>query len=173
MLFSLQQFVYCYWQQNKKKEIFDIFDVISTLLWRIDQDIINIPTHEQINQYLQDSKNSIKRICVQQNCLIIIPNYLILGLMPFRIKSIIPLSSIEDFSIDKETLFIIDNKGTFSFTFDSNKRANDWANEIESLITTKQTICSICNESNMLKRIKSCNTCKRIVCVLCECTHNN
>lgn len=165
--------MYCYWHHNKDKHILEILEIISCLLCRFDKMIIQAPTHEEVNSYLQDSKNtSIKRICLQQNALILIPNYLILATMPFKVKSITPFAAIQDIYTQNETLIISSEGDSLTFNFDTNKRATDWMREIESLILPKSYVCSQCGEANLLKRIVNCAVCSKRICVLCECRHN-
>ena len=173
LLFDLQKFVYSYWSIQKSSKFYEILDIISSLQWKLDKSIFIIPNHEDMNNFLQDPKNvPIKKISFEQSSLVLVPNFVVIASLPFKIKNIIPISFVLHVYVFDETLVIKTRLGSFLFTFNSNKKAVEWMFEVENLIILESNVCTICRDSNLLKRIKPCQVCRKRICVLCKCNHS-
>ena len=126
-----------------------------------------------MNNFLQDPKNvPIKKISFEQSSLVLVPNFVVIASLPIKIKNIIPISFVLHVYVFDETLVIKTRLGSFLFTFNSNKKAVEWMFEVENLIILESNVCTICRDSNLLKRIKPCQVCRKRICVLCKCNHS-
>jgi hypothetical protein len=164
--------MYCTWKTTGLEKLLEVLEIVSSLLWRLDRCKLDRVSADEITSWLLDPKNlNIKKICIDQNCLYLIPDYIILAYHPFKVRSIIPLSSVLHMTAETQALIITTPQETFSFNFDSTKQAADWMAELSSSIPLKSYVCTKCKDMNLLKRITECSVCFRSVCILCECVH--